>query len=59
LWLIEAKWSDDDIAPGLRYLKARFPNVDAWQISATGTKDYVSREGIRVAPALQLLGTLV
>jgi len=59
LRIIEAKWSDGDIAPGLRYLKARFPEVDAWQISATGTKDYVSREGIRVAPAVQLLGTLV
>jgi uncharacterized protein len=59
LWFIEAKWSDGDIAPGLKYLKARFPDVDAWQISATGIKDYVSREGIRVAPAVKLLGTLV
>ena len=59
LRLIEAKWSDNDIVPGLKYLKARFPAVEAWQISATGTKDYVSREGVRVAPALELLSTLV
>ena len=40
------------------YLKARFPSVDAWQISATGRKDYVTAEGIRVCPAPVLLGTL-
>lgn len=33
--------------------------AEAWQISATGTKDYVSREGIRVAPACEFLATLV
>lgn len=43
----------------LRYLKARFPNVEAWQIALDGTKDYVSSEGIRVAPALVLLRDLV
>ena len=44
---------------GLRYLKARFPRAEVWQISATGTKDHVSREGIRVAPALTFLGQLI
>lgn len=58
-WLIEAKWNDGDVVAGLKYLKARFPAADAWQISATGRKDYISREGIRVAPALQLLNELV
>jgi hypothetical protein len=33
--------------------------ADAWQISANGTKDYVSPAGIRVAPALRLLAGLV
>lgn len=55
----ECKASDREVSPALRYLKARFPRVDAWQISAAGTRDYVSREGIRVAPALELLSTLV
>src|ERR1017187_3881904 len=50
---------DDDIVRGLSYLKERFAAADAWQISATGKKDYVTPEGIRVAPALTLLRTLV
>ena len=56
---VECKSSDRDVSPALRYLKARFPAVDAWQISAAGTNEYLSREGVHVAPALKLLGTLV
>ena len=56
---VEAKWSDAPVESALRYFKERFPEVTAWQISATGTKDYRSAEGIRVAPALTLLRTLV
>jgi len=56
---IEAKWSDDAVNPALRYLVQRFPGVEAWQISATGTRDYWTPERIRVAPALQLLKQLV
>jgi hypothetical protein len=56
---VEAKWGDAEADRSLRYLKARFPDVPAWQVSATGTKDYQTPEGIRVAPALTLLRTLV
>jgi len=56
--LVECKSSDREISPSLRYLKARFPAVPGWQVSAAGERDYVSREGIRVAPALALLSTL-
>lgn len=56
--LVECKWSDTEIDRGLRYLAERFPEAAAWQISATGTKDYKSREGIRVSPGLTLLRTL-
>jgi predicted AAA+ superfamily ATPase len=59
LLLVEAKWRDEEVAPGLRYLKQRFADADAWQVSAAGAKDYVSRDGVRVAPALSLLRTLV
>jgi predicted AAA+ superfamily ATPase len=59
LALIECKQSDTEIDKGLRYLKARFPQADAWQISATGTRDYVSPEGIRVCPAPVYLAGLV
>ncbi len=57
--LVEAKWGDDPIAPALRYLKAKFPSADAWQVSAVGGKDFLSPEGIRVAPAAKLLEGLV
>ena len=57
--MVEAKWQDRPIDRGLRYLKARFPGCPAWQVSATGTKDYLSPEGIRVCPAWVFLGTLV
>ena len=57
--LVECKWDDVEADRGLRYLKARFPEADAWQLSALGSKDYQTREGIRVAPALALLRTLV
>jgi uncharacterized protein len=56
---VECKSSDRDVSQALRYLKNRFPRTDAWQVSFSGKRDYVSREGIRVAPALELLRTLV
>ena len=56
---VEAKWSDAPVESALRYFKERFPEVAAWQLSATGAKDYRSVEGIRVAPALTFLRTLV
>ncbi len=59
MMLVECKWSDAGIDKSLKYLKARFPEVQAWQISATGIKDYLSADGIRVAPALKLLSEFV
>jgi hypothetical protein len=56
---VEAKWGDREIDRGLRYLVAKFPGVEAWQVHATGKKDYASPEGIRVAPAAALLGGMV
>jgi predicted AAA+ superfamily ATPase len=56
---IETKWDDVEISKGLRYLKKKFPHVDAVQISAVGKKDYLSREGIRVRPCLPFLRELV
>jgi hypothetical protein len=44
LTFVEAKWGDEGVAPGLRCLKQRFPNVDAWQVSAIGKDNFVSRE---------------
>ena len=56
---VECKWAEGDVDKSLRYLKARFPKAQAWQLSATGKKDYVNHEGIRVSPALSLLNDLV
>jgi hypothetical protein len=56
---IECKLNDREVDPGLRYLVERFPGVEAWQISLDGNKDFRSREGVRVAPAGELLRSLV
>lgn len=56
---VECKGSDAEPDRGLRYLRARFADVPAWQLSAVGTKDYRTPDGIRVAPAVRLLRGLV
>jgi len=55
---VEAKWSHRPVDKGLKYLNARFPDCEAWQISATGTKDFLTPSGIRVCPALTFLSEL-
>ena len=42
--LVEAKRGDQEVDRGLKYLRARFPKAEAWQVSETGTKDYVTPE---------------
>ncbi|MGE3920376.1 MAG: ATP-binding protein, partial [Gammaproteobacteria bacterium] len=56
---VECKWDDSDISPALKYLKRRFPEAEASQISAVGKKDYVDGEGIRICPAIRFLENLV
>jgi len=53
--MVECKWADAEPDRGLKYLRARFPGCEAWQVSATGRKDFVTPDGIRVAPAVKLL----
>ena len=59
LLIVECKWGDSGVDRGVRYLKARFPQAEAWQVSAIGTKDYVTPDGIRISPALPLLNRLL
>lgn len=59
LLFVECKRTDAEVDKSLRYLKARFPEADAWQLSAEGTRDSATPEGIRVAPAPALLSGLV
>ena len=56
---VEAKTDDAPISASLRYLHKRFPEAEALQISAFGTKEYQSRDGIHVLPATKWLRTLV
>lgn len=56
---IECKWSDEDVHPALRYARARFPEAEFWQISASGTKDFMTSDRIRVCPATALLRDLI
>ncbi|MHB8876292.1 MAG: ATP-binding protein, partial [Myxococcaceae bacterium] len=39
--LIECKWNDSEVSKSLRYLSQRFPEAEAWQLSAVGKKHYV------------------
>ena len=57
--LVECKRGDRPVDRGLRYLAAKFPAAAAWQVSAAGTKDYQTPDGIRVAPAVKLLSEFV
>lgn len=55
---VECKLTPGPVGKGLSYLRARFPQVDSWQISASGDTDYVNRDGIRVSHAMTLLAAL-
>jgi predicted AAA+ superfamily ATPase len=57
--LIECKWNDAPVSSSLRYLKERFPEAKAWQISAIGKKDYIDELGIRISPATKFLPDLI
>lgn len=57
--LVECKLGDDSLDKGLRYLHGKFPGADAWQVSLHGTRDFVTPDGVRLAPAGKLLATLV
>ena len=57
--MVECKYADATPDRSLRYLRRRFPDCPAWQVSATGKKDFLTPEGIRVCPAMVFLQTLV
>jgi len=56
---VECKLADAEIGEGLKQLKLRLPQVESWQIHLRGKKDYQSVDGIRVAPAIELLKKLI
>ncbi len=59
LLFIECKWQDSSISKHLTYLKNKFANAQFYQISAIGSKDYISVNNIRVCPAYRFLQDLV
>lgn len=56
---VECKRGDGPISRGLPYFSERFPDCKCWQVTSTGTKDYVAASGIRVCPALPFLKGLI
>ncbi len=59
LWFIECKSKDEGLHPALRYLHQRYQETKAYQISASGKKDFLTPDGIRVCPALRFLQKLI
>lgn len=57
--MIECKWNDAPVSPALCYLKKRFPDCEAYQISAVGAKDVMTDLGIRICPASVILSRLI
>ena len=59
VYFIECKSSDRETSRSLRYLKQRFPDVRAIQISLVGSREFETREGIEVMPASRFLSGLI
>ncbi|MBF0360766.1 MAG: ATP-binding protein [Oligoflexia bacterium] len=57
--LVECKLNDEQISSNLIYLKNKFPETTAYQISLHGKKDYLSKDGIRICPATHFLKELL
>lgn len=56
---IECKISEESPSRSLLYLHQRFPQAEAWQISARGTRDVRTTDGVRLAPAITFLQGLI
>lgn len=56
---VECKLGERDIDRPLRYLKKRFPDAEAMQVSLAGERDYRTPEGVCAMPALRFLRRLV
>jgi predicted AAA+ superfamily ATPase len=56
---VEAKLTTEAVSPSLRYLKTRFPAVEAYQVHLRGTRESVTSEGIHLWSAARFLRTLV
>ncbi len=59
LQFIECKSSRRERGRSLKYLKERFPQVEALQINLTSNKDVLDKHNIRLMPASKFLSQLV
>ena len=59
IYAIECKFSDGTISKSLRYFKKKFPEVKAFQLTATGTKEFINKDGIVHAHCLSFLSELI
>ena len=55
---MECKLNDSDLSKHLCYLRDKFPDTACYQVHLNGTKDYISKNNIRVLPALKFLQSL-
>jgi predicted AAA+ superfamily ATPase len=56
---IECKLTNRDVNPTLRYMKQRFPETEAYQISFHDTEDFINKYGIRICSAETFLMDLI
>lgn len=56
---VECKTSRKTSNRSLRYLKIRFPDVEAIQVDLTNNEDVTDKDGIRYMPAAQFLSQLI
>jgi len=56
---IECKYADSEVSSSLIYFKERFPGVAAYQLHATGVKEFVNRNGIKYLNATKFLDELL
>lgn len=59
LMMIECKKEGRDISPHLNYLKAKFPESKALQLSMNPNLDFVSKGGVQVMPIWKFLKELI
>ena len=56
---VECKWADGATSKHLHYLQRKFPEADYYQVSATGTKQFINKKHIVHLPALAFLQKFV
>ena len=56
---VECKWSQSRPDRNLRYWKKRFPECEAWLVTAQEGREFVTADGIRVCHALRFLSRLI